>query len=196
MDVLKQLHQDTGLSLKQLGKIKLYLREKQFNIGENFVRSGEPTEVVGLVVRGIFRFYYLTYDGKEVTKSFCSEGEFIGAYGALLTHRPSSYTVEALEDCHVITIPFSLLEELSQDSLDWLLVRLRVVEQLYLKKEQRERQLLLYDAMSRYKQFLDAYPTYESRIRKYHIASYLGISPVSLSRIRSQLSTDRDTNGN
>lgn len=191
---LEQLAHITGLSTSKLEVLKPLLREKQIQSGAYFIHAGDIPETIALVTQGLFRFFYLTYDGRDVTKSFCMEGDFIGVYGALLTRQPATYTVEALETSTVLTLPFAVFLELSRDNVEWLQFRLQIVEQLYLKKEQRERQLLLYDATTRYQQFLEAYPTLASRVKQYHIASYLGISPVSLSRIRANLSVSNDGN--
>jgi CRP-like cAMP-binding protein len=63
----------------------------------------------------------------------------------------------------------------------------KIAESLFIKKERREATLLLDDAKTRYLNFLEEYPGLETRLKQYHIASYLGITPVSLSRVRAQL---------
>jgi len=187
---LDQLKKITNLSTEQLLLIEPHIRTKHIKAEENFILVGDSTQHIGIVMSGLFRFYYITYDGREVTKSFCAEHDFLGVYSSYLTNQPAPYTIQALEDSHILTLPFNILDKLSQEYMEWLQIRLNIIEQLYLKKEQRERQLLQYDAMTRYQQFCDLYPDIESRVKQYHIASYLGISPVSLSRLRSKLNSN------
>ncbi len=101
----------------------------------------------------------------------------------------SAYTIEAMEDAVVIEIAYDLLEELMDRSHMWEQFVRKSVERLYIRKEARERELLYLSAMERYRAFLLKYPGMDKRIPQYHIASYLGISPVSLSRL---LHADRD----
>lgn len=184
---LKRLVSTLNLSPSQLDAIRPFLRVQSYDVGEHFVRAGEHTKTVGLIMQGVFRFYYITYAGDDVTKSFCAEGEFVGVYSSLILNETATFSIEALEPSIVLTFPFADFARLSETDLAWLNVRLRMVEQLYLKKQRREQELLLYDAQTRYLKFLEEYPQLEKRVKQYHIASYLGITPVSLSRIRSKL---------
>jgi CRP-like cAMP-binding protein len=101
----------------------------------------------------------------------------------MITGAPSAYTVEAMEPSVVIEISNAALQALMQASHNWeRFVRLSL-ERLYIRKEERERELLYLNAKRRYEAFLAKYPGLEKRIPQYHIASYIGISPVSLSRL-------------
>lgn len=184
---LERLQFITGLPNDKLDMARSDLRIQTVAAGQHFAEAGQPCGTIGFVLRGIFRFYYLTFDGQDMTKSFCSENEFVGVYSAFLQNLPAAYSIEALEPGELLVFSFRTLQKLSQQDPVWLQLRLQMVEQLYLKKEQREQQLLLYDAKIRYQNFLNAYPNLEKRLKQYHVASYLGITPVSLSRIRAQL---------
>ncbi|TNJ65492.1 Crp/Fnr family transcriptional regulator [Paenibacillus hemerocallicola] len=156
---------------------------KRISQGTHLVRAGDGVKHAYFCSVGLFRLYYALDDGKEYNKSFSRAPDFVTSYGAMIRGTPSYFSIQALEDSAVIEVPYALLRELTDRSHSWERFVRHSVEQLYLKKEERERQLLYLDAEERLRLFRDKYPGLENRIPQYHIASYLGISPVSLSRI-------------
>jgi CRP-like cAMP-binding protein len=130
--------------------------------------------------------YYLDATGTEWTKSFCVAGNVVAAYSALLRGEPSRLYIQALEPSTLLIADFAAYQTLTLEHPCWQIVNCKLAESLFIKKEQRESELLLDDAPTRYQKFLDEYPGLEARVKQYHIASYLGITPVSLSRIRAQ----------
>jgi len=158
-------------------------RIRQLRKGETLIRAGERVDHSYFCAQGLFRMFYTLEDGKEYNKSFAAERDFVTSYGALITREPSYFSIQALEDSVVIEVPYLLQQHLMERDHAWERVVRQAVEQLYLKKEERERQLLYQDAGKRYRAFLAGYPRIANRLPQYHIASYLGISPVSLSRL-------------
>lgn len=171
----------------QLQRVRELFHPLTLQKGEHFIRAGDIPHQLGFVVSGVMRFYYLSLDGNELTKSFCAENEFVAAYSALLLNAPARFSIEALENATLLIMRFEVFQALCEQHSCWQIVRQKLTEHLYIKKEQRESELLLDDAQTRYLNFRRAYPTLEERVKQYHIASYLGITPVSLSRIRTQL---------
>lgn len=165
----------------------LHLRQEA-----HLLREGEGVDRVYFCTTGLFRLYYILPDGREYNKSFALAPGFITSYGALMTNTPSAFSIQALEPSTVLAVPYSLLQRLASQSHAWERLVRMLVEQLYLKKEERERQLLYLDAAGRYQMFLEQYPGLGERIHQYHIASYLGISPVSLSRLIRQAAPHQD----
>ncbi len=157
---------------------------------QTWLQAGEATHEVGFLVDGLLRFYDLTVDGLEWTKSFCLPGDLIGGYRALLLNEPCQFTIETLLPSHYLVADYADFVALTMQHPCWDLLLRRVAEMLFIKKEQRESSLLLDDATSRYQRFLVDFSAVAGVIKQYHIASYLGITPVSLSRIRRQLRAD------
>jgi CRP-like cAMP-binding protein len=139
------------------------------------------------VVSGLLRLYYIDANGNEFIKSFCVENEIVAAYSALLLHEPSRLFIQALEPSTLLVADFAEYQAVSAQHACWQMVNSRIAETLFIKKEKREAALLLDDAETRYRAFLAEYPQLEQRVKQHHIASYLGITPVSLSRIRARL---------
>lgn len=157
------------------------------NRGEFFVRAGDVPQTIGFVLSGILRLYYVDNDGNEFTKSFCAENGFVAAYSALLMRQPSRLFIQALEDAKLLITDYSAYRSLSESQPSFQQLNCKIAEFLFIKKERRESALLLDDAKTRYLSFLEEYPGLEARLKQHHIASYLGMSPVTLSRIRAQL---------
>jgi CRP-like cAMP-binding protein len=160
------------------------------NQNDFWVRAGETPQTIGFIVSGILRLYCADTKGNEFTKSFCAENSFVAAYSALLLKQPSHLFIQALEDATLLVADYSTYRSLSESHLSLQRLNCRIAEFLFIKKERREATLLLDDAKTRYLNFLEEYPGLEARLKQYHIASYLGITPVSLSRVRAQLKSN------
>jgi CRP-like cAMP-binding protein len=156
--------------------------------GEFFIRAGQPSGSLAFINAGLLRFFYETGDGKEFNKSFSRENDFAGAYSAYLTRSPSRFGIQALENSHLLVAKFDAIVGLFDRHACWQRLGRLLAEQLYIRKEQREAEFLLDDALTRYRNFQAQYPGLESRVTQYHVASYLGITPVALSRIRKKSS--------
>ena len=162
------------------------LRSRQFAPGEFLLREGEVGNEYDFIASGLIRLFYTTQDGKEFNKSFIAEGGIAGSLGSVLRGLPSRFSIEALEPTTVVAIPANIMERFYERHPCWERVGRRFAESLALKKEKREAAFLLDSAQMRYQQFLSEYPDLENRIAQYHIASYLGITDVALSRIRKK----------
>lgn len=155
---------------------------------EHFVQAGLTPEKIGILTQGLFRYYYLTKEGKEFTKVFMPENNILSSYSAMTSQSPSYYGIQALEPSQVITINYYHWNDLRKENAKWDKLLIFLLEKGYGVKEKREREFLLLDAESRYKVFLQEYPQLENRVRQHMIASYLGITPIALSRIRKKMS--------
>jgi CRP-like cAMP-binding protein len=160
---------------------------RRLDKGEYFIRAGEVSEYSAFINAGLVRFFYQARQGQEFNKSFVYENQFMSAYSAFLTQSPARFNIQALEECHLLVAKTRPMVELFDKHLCWEKLGRILAEQLYIKKEQREAEFLLDDAETRYRNFLQRYPGLEYRLAQYHIASYLGITPVALSRIRHKI---------
>jgi CRP-like cAMP-binding protein len=158
----------------------------QHAAGRRLFAAGEVPNTLYFVVRGLVRFYYLTPDGKEFNKNFVASGSVVTSLGSFLEGSPSPFFTEALEDCVFVTYPMELARQLTETDIVWERLVNGFITQLALKKERREASFLLDSAMARYEAFLTDFPEIALRVPQYHIASYLGITPVALSRIRGR----------
>lgn len=170
----------------EFDRLAKLLRRVSIPKGGHFLRAGERPESLAFLASGIMRLYYLGENGDEFTKSFCTAVDLVAAYSALLRSEASRLSIEAIEDSTLLVLPYCTYRILADGRACWETLDRRIAEELFVKKERREAELLLDDAAARYANFLSAYPGLEDRILQRHVASYLGISPVSLSRIRAK----------
>ncbi len=172
---------------EELDRIKGLFYSCKLKKGELFVRSGNMTHTIGFILSGLLRYFYIDRNGAECTKAFAAENDFAVSYGSMLLNQPSAFSIEALEDTTLLYIHYSEWKKLLDSTSCWNVVARKVMEKIYVIKQIRESQLLLEDAQSRYLHFIDQYPGLYNRLKQHHIASYLGITPVSLSRIRKKI---------
>ena len=152
--------------------------------GEHFLRAGDPATEVAVVASGLLREYFDLNGGSEGTKAFIVEGEFTGSLADLISGRPSRASIVAEEPSRVLVSSFAAYRELPDASREWEGFALRSAHALLLRKAEREYELLGLTAEERYATFADRFPGLEARIAAKHVASYLGITPVHLSRLR------------
>jgi CRP-like cAMP-binding protein len=175
------LPKDKAKELIELCKLKI--------IDENalFLRASETPKKIAYVEKGLFRYVYINDKGDEFTKGLIPEGSFISSYSAMISKTPSYFSIEALEESKIMEFSWTGFNELLSKDSFWLRFLLMLVEKGYTIKEKRERDLLLLDAETRYINFLKDFPGMDQRIKQSIIASYLGIKPETLSRIRKKI---------
>lgn len=168
-------------------KIKEFCTPRFFAKDQMLHRSGEVAKNVFFICSGLVRFYYISEDGKEYNKSFSQENQFAGAIQYTFQPEPSRFYIQALEPTQTLAISLQGLSKLYQQSLPWANLGRLHMEALAVKKTRREAGFLLDSAEQRYKSFLEQEPELARRLPLYHIASFLGITDVALSRIRTRM---------
>lgn len=163
-------------------------RIKSISTSDYFIKAGEVPYKIAFVGSGLFRYVYLNDRGDEFTKGIIVKNLFLSSYSAMILGKPSCFSIEALENSQVLEIIWKDFTQLLEKDHFWTKFLLRFVEKGYMIKEKRERDLLLLDAETRYKNFLTEFPGMDQRIKQGIIASYLGIKPETLSRIRRKVS--------
>jgi CRP-like cAMP-binding protein len=174
-----------GMPDKDLSVLDDLCSIKRYKKKELFLRSGHISIYSGYIAEGAFREYYTDKNAREFNKAFCFKGDFTGSYYDLHLQKPSLVTIEALADSVVVLIDHKKYQQLIQSDTFWLKVTYTVAHNLLMKKFEKELQLLTLTAAERYALLQKRYPELEQLIPSYHIASYLGITPISLSRIRA-----------
>lgn len=162
-------------------------RVKTYKQKSHFIREGQVPTEFGFVINGLFRYVYISEQGKELTKVFMPEKSFISSYSAMISKTTSFFFIEAIESSKVLVISYNEWKKLKEQNPKWNLLLIKLLEKGYAVKEKREREFLLLDAESRYKIFLKEYPNLENRVKQHMVASYLGITPIALSRIRKKM---------
>lgn len=157
-----------------------------FPKGDIICDMQEEISSVGIVLKGIARSYYIDLEGNEVTKYFSKEGYLI-MDEALLGYKESLASIEAVEDTTILLMEFSKLKELIGSNSTFKDFYIATLEMGMRYKIYRETEFLSKNATDRYLQFCKDYPDLTDRVKQAHIATYLGIAPESLSRIRKSI---------
>jgi len=160
------------------------LRENTYNKGDNFITEGQTPKKVAFVVNGLMYQYYSAENGDMVIKYFFPENRIAGSMTATLTQSPGNFTIKTLEDTDVLEYNFIEFKKLVAIYPDIAAFYIRYMEQHWIiEKEPYEVSLRFESAKTNYDNFLRKYPGLVKRLKKQHIAAYLGITPTQLSRI-------------
>ncbi len=152
-----------------------------------FSKEGKVCKEIGFVIKGNLRHFY-TKDGEEKTTYFYFENSFVSDYISCITYQPGKLSIEALSDCQLIVFPYAAIELLYSQSHVWERFGRLVAEYLANGLEDRMVGLLMLSPEERYIHLLESNKQkILERIPQHLIANYLGITPVSLSRIRNRI---------
>ncbi|MCA6364989.1 MAG: Crp/Fnr family transcriptional regulator [Bacteroidetes bacterium] len=166
-------------------EVILPLFEKQkLQKHDYFVKQSEVARNIAFLESGVVRAYFVDSAGKEYNKQFFVGHSVIGAYSSLLTKKPNLISQQALTDCVVYACNYDSLVSLFDRFQDLERLVRKMAEYYFIEKERKELEIVLQDANSRYEIFKKEFPALEQLIPQYHVASYLGITPTQLSRIR------------
>lgn len=174
----------TALSTEAESAWQSLLLEKTYRKGDNFISIGQTPKRVAFVIKGLFSQYYINDKGETIIKYFFPEGRIAGSIPAILTQSESLFDITALEETSVLEYDFNEFKKLASTFSDVAAFYIRYLEQHWvIDKEPYEVSLRSDSAKVRYADFLRKYPGLVNRLKKHHIASYLGITPTQLSRI-------------
>lgn len=182
-EILKSLGSIPDVEIErflQLGKTR------NIKAGNYLIHEGEVPHEFAYIEKGLIRYVYTSEDGEECTYRFLAENDFIYDCQAMRNNVPIKYSIQALEDSRVYEVDYWRWVEPFEHTLWWNKLLISLIDSEHSINERRDRKLLFLDAEERYKLFLEDYGELESRIKQYVVASYLGITPVSLSRIRKK----------
>jgi CRP-like cAMP-binding protein len=154
--------------------------------GDIIVKEGDRCHSIYFIHSGVISLFLLK-DGEEHVKDFSLSGKFITAYTSMSTGQPSQIFLRAEQDCELSVWDASYFQELIRKHQQWTLFAFRMAEYLFYRKEKREISMLLDTAEERYQNMLREFPSLPQEVPQYLLASYLGIKPQSLSRIRNKI---------
>ena len=178
--------------LKDLPKtdlLKIYRMVNRVHLKKNevYIPNGVYCPKVFYVKKGLVRGYYISESGEEKTIFMRWQNEFGADPHSFFDKKPARLCWEALEDSHVLEINSDTLDELTKKSMFLLKVRLHYERKLLKRMYERIEDFVIYSHEERFKALLRKYPDMCERIPDKHLASYLGITAVSLSRIKKRI---------
>lgn len=152
--------------------------------------SDDDTSIdeVYFIERGILRVKIIDLEGREHTTHFAIENQFIADYNAFLTRQKSRYQLEALEDTRVIVLPRAAIEWGYEHLREGQKLGRRIAEYYFIYLDNRIQQLYTLSPIERYDLMSEIFPNIHNRVPQHMIASYLGITPIHLSRLKKKRS--------
>lgn len=181
IDYLLQFGQ---LNQHQIDLIKSKALLKSIEKDAYYQEAGKIPKEVIFLIKGIMRVCYYNKNGDEITKYFLDEGHFIADIHNFNQGTPSTEYLQAITDCEYVVLSKRSLEELSLTIIGWDAIISKVTAKGLADKINRISPMMAEDAKERYQNFLRDFPTMANRIPLSYLASYLGITQSSLSRIR------------
>lgn len=182
---------DIYLDKKNISLFRNIFKPRILKKDMSFLEAGEKSTEIGFIVNGVFRSYYIDKMGNDITKYFYAEGGILFSYAAYLSQKEAEYYIQALEDSEILVAKILDFEKIVEGNYKLLLLYKKMIDRVLIMKEEHASSFKLLNSMERYKQFVSTYPDLEKRIKQRYLASYLGITPVSLSRIRKKISINK-----
>ena len=186
-NLIEYILQFGNLNQHQIELISRKATEKELLKDEYFSEAGKIPGQVGYVVEGILRVCYFNNKGEEITKYFSEENQFIVDIYSFDNNVPSTEYIQAVTDCKLIVFSRHDWEDLYNTIIGWNEIVNKIIKKALLQKVERRSPLVSEDATTRYVEFMGKYPLIVNRIPLSYIASYLGVTPSSLSRIRKNI---------
>jgi CRP-like cAMP-binding protein len=153
--------------------------------GDYFVEADKTCRYFGFIAKGLMRAWLLI-DGDEVTTCFCSENTFATSTTSFITQTPSSVSIQAMEDTVLLTILWDDLHQLYKKYPSWMKAGMIIIEKEFMSLECQRQCYDTQAAEDRYMLLMKENPGIFNRVPLLYIASYLGITPETLSRIRKR----------
>lgn len=164
---------------------------KEFGISQNYKKKahvflqGDENQYLYLIQAGVLKGYYNDEEGKEYIKSFLFSGDSIASTQAL-SGSVCSFSLLCLKETTLVKLPYQKVRQATANNLEIANVIIELLMSFAMKKELREFELLCLSAEQRYEKLLKRSPNIAQQITQNDIAKYLGITPVSLSRIKNK----------
>lgn len=184
--LIDKLKSSMALSTEAEQYIYTIAKEKTVFKGDILIRQGETVNKTYFVTDGCLRSFCMGKDGKEHTLQFAIKDWWISDFMAIYNHEPASLTVECITNSTVIEFNAKQLNEIYSQYPEFEAFQRKNLERHVVSLHKRILNQLQLTALERYNLFLEQYTDIEQHTPNYHIASYLGITQQSLSRIRAE----------
>jgi cAMP-binding proteins - catabolite gene activator and regulatory subunit of cAMP-dependent protein kinases len=184
---LNYILQFGSLNKQQIDLVSSKARILQLQKDEYFWEAGKAVRQIGFITDGVLRVYYYTNRGDEITRYFIDEQHLImDGHAADELYVPAEY-LQAITDCRLVVFSKENWREISATIVVWDRIIQKITAKLHKEKLERRSDLVSQDAATRYRNFLEKFPSLVNRVPLAFIASYLGITQSSLSRIRKTI---------
>ena len=176
----------TGFTDSELAIVMKHFETKTFKKKTNILKAGKTAKEVYFILSGCIRLFY-EKDGEDISAYFFTEKRFAGAYDSFISQKPSRLSMETLEDCEVLSISYEALQKLFNELPKMNEFVRKVLEERFVTLHDLFTSQILDSPEERYLNLQKERPELFNRIPQHQLATFLGITPVSLSRIRNRV---------
>ncbi len=186
-DFQTYLRDQAGIREEHLEELQDLIVTKTYKKGEVLLEKGQICKHVFFVEEGLLRFFSISKEGKEHIIQFAPEGWFVTERNSICYNEPSEYFIDACERTTVVLLNQEFVDKASELSPQFRAYNERLLQNHIRQLQKRINLLIGTNAEERYLDFIRIYPDLILRVPQWMIASYLGITPESLSRVRKNL---------
>lgn len=185
--VLTEVFNEISFSQQELQTIGTVLQKVNLKKGEQLLSEGNPVYYTHFVYSGCLRTYFIDNAGKEHTLQFAIKDWWISDYTAFFTGDQALLNIECIQDAIIYKLSRKDMQQLYVDIPKFETFFRKKLERRFMALQKRILGNLAQPAKERYLSFINNYPNIQQNVKNYHIASYLGITTESLSRIRKEI---------
>jgi len=186
-ELLAYLEQFGHLTESEKSKIRSKASEYHIPKGIYLSEAGRVASKICFITEGVFRVCYYNKTGDDFTRYFVYENRFVADISSFIDEIPAAEYIEAVTDAVVLAFSTEDFKYLSATVSSWDEIFKKIFYSVLENKMRAASNMLVQDAQTRYLHFLQHYPGLANRIPQTMLASYLGITPTSLSRIRKTI---------
>ena len=191
-NILQNVSKYVNLTKEEEHGFTTYLTRKSFPKKTILLREGEICQFEGYIIEGCIRIYYIGENGQEVTLSFAVEDWWVSDIASFSNEIASRLFIETIEDCEMFLLTSDAKNELLKAYPKFERMFRILVQRNLSSLQNRLINTISQTATQRYQEFLKLYPTIPQRVPQYYIASYLGVSPEFVSKIRKKIFNQKD----
>jgi len=183
----QKLNEKVSFTTEEQAIIKTYLTPKKLRRKQYLLQEEDVCKVIAFVEKGALRAYTVDEKGAEHIIQFALEGWTISDLYSFLTGEPATYNIDALEDSELVLISKQAQEELMKQVPKYeTYIRLQLTG-AYIAMQRRLTSIISMPLEERYTNFIAQYPTIAQRVPQHMLASYMGLTPETLSRVRKKM---------
>ena len=180
------MRQITGFSDAELELAMKHFELKNIKKKTILLKAGDTAQELYFIVSGCMRLFY-EKDGADISAYFFTDMMFAGAYDSFVSRQPSRHSIETSEDCQLLTISYKGWQQLFIELPKMNGFVLKIIEERFISLHKLYTSLILDTPEERFINLQNERPDILQRIPQHQIATFLGVTPVSLSRIRNRL---------
>lgn len=180
------------LTLEDISELFAKASPRQLNAGETYISIGDRSRMLAFIEKGLIRAFAEKDNGEQATLLLRWEDQFVGSHDTIIFNQPSKFAYQAIESTTILELDYALVEKAMEENPKFESVRKSVLMSMLGGALQMLEDFVLLSPEQRYIKLVDEKMDIVNRVADKHIASMLGITPVSLSRIRKRIANRKD----